>query len=145
MTFPWPAKVNLNSIPVGWGWGGQWLQITDLCINNTLIFLSFCRFILTSKEDIRWISGITSGEGGKLNKDMKSGWNEFIQCVKRISLVNKIWYVGGQMHYLAHIITKLYQGRKQWYSNIWLFWERKCIYRSSWVSVSACMSECGCV
>ena len=50
-------------------WGGgrvgvQWLQITDVCINDTVIFLSLCRYILTSKEDIRWDSGITSGDGG---------------------------------------------------------------------------------
>ena len=37
------------TIPVGWwgrgaeGGGGQWLQITDVCINDTVIFLSFCR------------------------------------------------------------------------------------------------------
>ena len=43
---------------------GQWLQITDVSINDTVIFLSFCRHILTSEEDIRWGSGITSGEEG---------------------------------------------------------------------------------
>ena len=46
------------------GGGGQWLQITDVCNNDTVIFLSFCRYILTSEEDIRWDSGITRGEGG---------------------------------------------------------------------------------
>ena len=64
VTFPWPAEFDLNSIPVGWEGGGQWLQITDVCINDTVIFLSFCRYILTSEEDIRWESGISSGERG---------------------------------------------------------------------------------
>ena len=47
-----------------WGEGRQWLQITDVCVNDTVIFPSFCRYILTSEEDIRCDSGITSGEGG---------------------------------------------------------------------------------
>ena len=46
------------------GQGGAMVQITDVCINDTVIFLSSCRYILTSEEDIRWDSGITSGEGG---------------------------------------------------------------------------------
>ena len=49
---------------MGAGGGVQLLQITDLCIIDTVIFLSFCQYILTSEEDIRWDSGITSGEGG---------------------------------------------------------------------------------
>ena len=48
----------------GGGREGQWLQITEMCINDTVFLLSFCRYILTSEEDIRWDSGITSGEGG---------------------------------------------------------------------------------
>ena len=33
---------------------GQWLQITDMCINDTVIFLSFFLPIhLTSEEGIR--------------------------------------------------------------------------------------------
>ena len=43
----------------------QWLQITDMCINDTVIFLSFFLPIyLSSEEGIKWDSGITSGEGG---------------------------------------------------------------------------------
>ena len=59
----------------GWRGDGQWLQITDVCINNIVTFLSFCRYILISEEDIRWDSGITSGEGGLLNK-------RYANCVK---------------------------------------------------------------
>ena len=45
--------------------GGEWLQTTDMCINDTVIFLSFFLPIhLTSEEDIRWDFGITSGEEG---------------------------------------------------------------------------------
>ena len=39
---------GLDGAGVG-GWGVQWLQITDVCINDTVIFLSFCRYILTSE------------------------------------------------------------------------------------------------
>ena len=54
------------------------------------------------------------------------------------------------MHYLAHSITKLCQGRKQRYEG----WEdipmydcsgKEGIYRSSWVWISVCMPDSGCV
>ena len=69
----------------------------------------------------------------------------FVKCEKKIVYLKdkiKIWYLGGQMHYLAYSITKLCQCRKQWYEG----WEGIPMYDCSGKEgVFIVVIECGCL